>query len=453
MCLLTNAACCVLRAACLAGKVNVRVGVSRVQVMTVDVLASTFNGVLALTTKWHDSRLSWDPYIVPHNMRVLADEIWHPRSFVTSTVEEEELHPKTVTVTPDGEVTMTTTVRGGYTCVPNIENFPFDFTTCRITVTVPGTTDDVEVEGSLGFFVSGVDSNFDTDTRIEDARVVDLDGEHDAVSFALCFARKPLAYHLRLFAPSIVLNFIGFLAFWLPATGESIALGVTTLLCTIALRDGILLPETSTFTWVESFMLISLAFQGLVLLMGFIEYSDFLYSQTEKMALKLSRAPRPFAFAFGRLLAYIRVSTLNDVDDPRVHAAVRSVSDGDDLRAPASITDYNQVVPIESSEAGSGAVRVEWTADSQAATIRCAKQSGDLPATPKRYSSAGQRGAIGGAQMPAKGDDELEERPLTDLIGRVVVLPAYCLVIIVAFILPYVREGVCWRTSSVAINI
>ena len=64
------------------------------------------------------------------------------------------------------------------------------------------------------------------------------------------------------------------MAFWIDEAAESAALGITTLLCTLALRDSLSLPDVSEFTWVELFMLMNVLFQGLVLLLSFIDYSE-----------------------------------------------------------------------------------------------------------------------------------------------------------------------------------
>ena len=88
------------------------------------------------------------------------------------------------------------------------------------------------------------------------------------VEYQFCFERHSFGWWLRLIIPAILLNSIGFASFWMSSAGESVALGITTLLCTLALRDSLDLPETTNLSWVELFMTLNIAYQSAVMLLG-----------------------------------------------------------------------------------------------------------------------------------------------------------------------------------------
>lgn len=47
---------------------------------------------------------------------------------------------------------------------------------------------------------------------------------------------------------------MGFLSFWITSATDSVALGITTLLCSLALRETVTFPDVAYLTWMEVFV-------------------------------------------------------------------------------------------------------------------------------------------------------------------------------------------------------
>ena len=82
--------------------------------------------------------------------------------------------------------------------------------------------------------------------------------------------------------PAILLNLVGFIAFWIPAPEDSIALGVTALLCTLALRVSVDMPDTSDVTWSELFMTINVSYQALVCFFSFLDFNGSISRRVQR---------------------------------------------------------------------------------------------------------------------------------------------------------------------------
>ena len=92
---------------------------------------------------------------------------------------------------------------------------------------------------------------------------------------------------MRLILPAILINMVGFMTFWIESVAESIVLGVTSLLCCLAFRETVQVPETSDVTWTEVFMLVNISYQVSVL---FIIWAS--YGRSKRVAMLLDRCCR-----------------------------------------------------------------------------------------------------------------------------------------------------------------
>ena len=182
-------------------------------------------------------------------------------------------------------------LKGVFMCTwSSIALFPFDHQICPIELV--SVQRRIDFDGSLGLRYYNLDKNYFTASNITLEYRERSDGNYTKVLFNFCLRRNPFGYYLRLIVPAILLNLIGFMAFWIDDATESSTLGITTLLCTLALRETVDLPTVSDVTWVELFMLINISFQGVVLLLSFVDYSQSASAQWAKCYLAVCRCWR-----------------------------------------------------------------------------------------------------------------------------------------------------------------
>ena len=70
------------------------------------------------------------------------------------------------------------------------------------------------------------------------------------------------------------------MAFWIPEVPESVALGITSLLCSLAFRDTVEMPDTADVTWSEVFMMIGIGYQVSVMFIIWISYGASTFAKT-----------------------------------------------------------------------------------------------------------------------------------------------------------------------------
>ncbi|KAH8057213.1 extracellular ligand-gated ion channel [Aureococcus anophagefferens] len=136
------------------------------------------------------------------------------------------------------------------------------------------TYEEIMVSGE--FLVADVDDNYELEYQARDFLVEGgfMDEEHTLVRFKFKFTHRPFGHYIRLIFPAALLNLAGFLAFWVDGATDSLQLGITTLLCTLALRQTIEFPDTTYPTWLEGFMFINILFQFVCVVLSVSEYNE-----------------------------------------------------------------------------------------------------------------------------------------------------------------------------------
>jgi len=98
--------------------------------------------------------------------------------------------------------------------------------------------------------------------------------KHSIVDYTFEMHRFSFSDIMLWVLPCVLFNSIGFIAFWIDNPGESIALGITTLLCTVALRESIGLPKEAAFSWGGMFLALNCTYQCIVVGFVFLEYCE-----------------------------------------------------------------------------------------------------------------------------------------------------------------------------------
>lgn len=250
------------------GQVLVRVGLLQTRILHVNIGEGVFEVVTDMTAEWVDNRLSWDAQINSEPFQIPADRVWLPNVYVQNTYSSAVISSPPVLVEATGKVAWSRTVRSNWMCTFAVHLYPFDQSTCNVTLTAPYKASDVQLIGDLSIHVVALPKSFEL-TLSQSAGSYE---QQSASLFTLNLKRKPNIFYFRLIIPAFLLNSVGFVAFWIPGPAQACAIGITMLLCTLALRQSAALPTDVGMTWIELFMLFNVAYQAMTLFMSALEF-------------------------------------------------------------------------------------------------------------------------------------------------------------------------------------
>ncbi|CAB9513745.1 Neuronal acetylcholine receptor subunit beta-3 [Seminavis robusta] len=257
--------------------VSVTTGLFDVSITEMIPFEGKFQTVIWMRWSWLDPRLSWNPFIYDGALRIEADQIWTPDLFFRNSFESEELHASPAVVDPSGWVTLEANMQTQFLCTTdrNLASFPFDDYECSIDLAAPYG---IWLDQGYGFDIIESDPHFNTtgqlqnETTAEELTMDTSDGT--LVRYVIIFERRAFTAWVRLILPAIIINMIGFMAFWIPEMPESVALGITSLLCSLAFRETVEMPDTADVTWTELFMMVNISYQASVMLIIWLSYGD-----------------------------------------------------------------------------------------------------------------------------------------------------------------------------------
>jgi len=251
-----------------SAEIAVSTGLYDVTITKMTPFDGVFSVVLWLRMAWYDPRLTWHSSQYSQDLSINPEDIWIPPLFYKNKNSQEELYQGPAIVNSNGTVTLSTNIQAGFLCSTTLDlrGYPFDIYDCSIDVAAPAN---IFLDSRFGFDVLDCDPNFDVSSSIAES---DEEGE-SVIYFQVRFERKPFTGWVRMIIPGLLINLVGFMAFWIPSAEESIALGVTALLCSLTFRETVDIPETSGVTWAEVFMMINIAYQAAVMFIIWVSYS------------------------------------------------------------------------------------------------------------------------------------------------------------------------------------
>ena len=249
--------------------VNVATGLYEVSITEMVPFEGKFEAVVWLRQSWYDPRLVWNSFVHGGDIILDPERIWTPKLFFENSKSREDLYVAQAVINSQGMVVMESNIYAEFLCetTADLPSFPFDVYECDIEL---GAPKGVRLDQSYGFEVTSSDPHFKTETsyemdtdRTEEKKEIPPPGTvdqdpagsqgHSTAFFELRFERKPFTAWVRLIIPAILINFIGFISFWIDEVQESVALGVTAFLCSLAFRDTVELPDTADVTWTGMF--------------------------------------------------------------------------------------------------------------------------------------------------------------------------------------------------------
>jgi len=390
---------------------NVRIstGLEKVVIQSVDIVHSTFEAIVSLKVQWEDDRLVWKKRQYDGVIELEQTEIWTPGLHFANDFSTEVLAESLATITHDGNVSMTNKNSITLGCNMDVSMFPFDSHKCEFKLAPTLAAGSVTMDGMLGFDIEVTDSAFDTESSITYS--TDKNGRR-IVSFMMLFKRKPLGFWFRLIIPAILVNLVGFISFWVPDSDSSINLGITGLLCTLALRESIEMPTAADVSWCEFFLTVNLVFQSLVLFMNFVEFSS------------------PMKRVADRLVFNILGLRLESDSDPPAAALPQQAEEILPAPAPALL---NRPPPSDGDIA-------ELNLDLEGASNACpsasednAPQPGNPSADERQAAVAAKAGAA--VRLRCRGflaavfvPEDMNEFSSSDVLGQMFIVPAFVIV-------------------------
>lgn len=272
------------------GEVRVATGLREVSFTSIDDTNGLVEVTAEIVASWKDPRLAWDSRLHNSTIDFVSKSVWSPQLYFRNEYDGDTLLAPPAIVSSDGTVNWRQKVRVKGLCGFNLAMFPFDRSSCALSLVssyaATAGGGGVTLDNSLGFKIDNLPASFELKTSTD---VANEDG-FSVAHFRITAERRPFSYALRMIVPGLLLNIVGFMAFLIPEPSDSVALSVTVLLCLLAMRDSINLPETSQMTWAELFMLINTTYQGLVMFMSGIDFQPFLKAKVDSSVLSVRDA-------------------------------------------------------------------------------------------------------------------------------------------------------------------
>ncbi|CAB9523168.1 receptor subunit beta-type acr [Seminavis robusta] len=319
-------------------EVEVSSGLYDVTITKMIPFEGKFEAVLWLQTSWHDPRLEWNYDVYSGTLPMDPETIWTPRLYFQNEFDNEDLYTAPAIITHTGKVTMRQNMMAEFLCstTEDLRSFPFDIYSCAIVLGAPAS---ITLDYKYGFEVIEVDPHFTTTTATsldEEVGTPDPPGARsEFVYYQMIFERRPFIAYVRLILPAVLINMVGFMAFWIPEMQESVALGITSLLCSLTFRETVEMPDTADVTWTEVFMMLNVSYQASVM---FIIWCSYGHSNKVAAALdhffgfihpvKVFRWILQLPFLTGRYVAEKTIIKPANVQPRDYNQAVRPVQYG-----------------------------------------------------------------------------------------------------------------------------
>jgi len=283
---------------------NVAVSIFLIDIMEISDVTQTLTGDFALTQSWTDPRL-----VHFEGCEIALDKIWSPELVFLNTGRKITSRPMNASIGPDGQVKYVQRYYGKFATYHNLQDFPFDKQTFRISVvSFKWLREDVQLVADKK--MTGRKNQLNVSGWTVD-RVEGLIDRENSEVFKTYYSRydfkisahRIVGYYLwKVILPLCLIVFMSWCVFWInPAQfGPQIGLSATSMLTLIAFIFATtnMVPELGYLTLLDRFIVGS----TILVFLALVESATTIYlvsKERKELAMRIDRISRlvfPLAF-------------------------------------------------------------------------------------------------------------------------------------------------------------
>lgn len=248
------------------GPTVVSLNVNSLKVEAFFLDANSFSCNFWLDVRWVDKRLVWDLAQYNGSLQLPAESLWRPETYFDNIQSVHHvIYESAVVVDYNGDMHWRRHIAGLFDCDMKLNHYPFNTDTCAVKVGVSSKKGQVALVSSKDMTLEITDTP--QEYIIPDVLDVEVETDVnslDEVAFFPFTAVHSASYTIySVWLPAIVLTLISFGQYFLHACGERVGLGITAILASLVLQADSRVSRV--FTWQETFLNISVAFQFIAL--------------------------------------------------------------------------------------------------------------------------------------------------------------------------------------------
>lgn len=214
--------------------IKIKLKLELVQILKLDARYQTLTTIILIQQNWKNPILEWDKskFNVIRSLRLATNDLWIPDTAIVNLASSENpskslIKSKYLSLSHNGQIKMTVTLKIKSTCSLNMKYFPFDQQTCLLKFASLANKDLIKYENN-GRTMLNVNYQENSGWTLLNVKSLSNENKTSELIYAIQIRRKSVYYVFNAIIPCTMLSILTCLVFWLPlASNNKISLGLS----------------------------------------------------------------------------------------------------------------------------------------------------------------------------------------------------------------------------------